>query len=1117
MALAVQEILLCLLLYGLTPGLVVFIIWNRRLRRKVLQYQQLEARRWELEQQYKRLVATVPVGIFRSDAAQQTVYANGRCCQILGLSPEQMAGEGWQRSLHPDDRDRVLQAWSQAIQEDRPFELEYRCQRPDGSVVWVYGQCLPERDAQDQQQGYISTLTDISAFKRSEAALQKSEAHHRALVAAIPDLIMRINRAGFYLEFTASPNFRVLGNLQDWVGTHVARRLPPEIAQKRLHAIDQALRTGSVQIYEQTLTFDGQVQIEEVRVAPYNEDEVLLLVRDISDRKSVVNQLRQSERRFRHAIEVAPFPIMLHAEDGEVLQINSVWTELTGYNHADISRVQDWAERAYGNKAAEVMAEVITRKYSLNARWDEGEFTITTQDGDQRIWQFSSAPLDPLQDGRRVVMSMAADVTEHRQAELALIQSEQRFRNIAANVPGAILRYVLHPDQSAAVVYMSPGCSDLWEVEAEATMEDANIIWNMVHPDDLADMAASVTRSAQTLEPWVYQWRITTPSGQPKWLEAAGRPERQDNGDVVWDTLVLDVSARKQAETALWESEARFRLVTENMSDLVCLHHPDGRYLYVTPSSQALLGYCPEELIDQDPYQFFHPEDRDRIRKAAHQMALRGEPHPIVYRMRHKTGEYLWLETITQPIFDSEGQLLHLQTTSRDVSDRVKAEEQLKHDALHDSLTGLPNRTLLLERLDLALKRAKRHPDFQFAVLFLDLDHFKVINDSLGHSIGDALLLAVANQLKTFVRETDVAARLGGDEFVLLIEEIEGLTEAIAVAERLLEAFKSPLLLNGREVFTSTSIGILTRGTSHRTAEDLLRDADLAMYRAKQDGRGHYAIFDRTLHVQAMQRLQLDTELRRGLENDEFVLYYQPIVSLRTGSIQGFEALIRWQHPDHGLILPGKFIPTAEETRLIVPMGRWVLQTACAQMAAWRAQLPEQSLRVSINLSVQQLQPDLLEHLDEALGQSGLPGAQLVLEITESMLVQKLETTDSLLLQLKARGIHLSIDDFGTGYSSLSYLHRLPADALKIDRAFVSPNERDARNQAIAESIVTLSNLLELNAIAEGIETLEQLQWLQSLGCELGQGNWFSPPLSTDQATVFLNQARPQLTTGTSQ
>ncbi|NER00386.1 MAG: diguanylate cyclase, partial [Cyanothece sp. SIO2G6] len=361
------------------------------------------------------------------------------------------------------------------------------------------------------------------------------------------------------------------------------------------------------------------------------------------------------------------------------------------------------------------------------------------------------------------------------------------------------------------------------------------------------------------------------------------------------------------------------------MSDLVCLHHPDGRYLYVTPSSYPLLGYYPDELLGRDPYEFCHPDDHHRVRRVAHEPALQQVPAPITYRMRRKDGAYIWLESLTQCILDENGQVKHLQTTSREVGDRIKMEQQLKHDALHDGLTQLPNRTLLIERLEIALKQIKRIPEKQFAVLFLDLDNFKVINDSLGHLVGDQLLLTITTKITRLVRETDLVARLGGDEFVLLLEEINGVVDAVWVAERLLEELRSPMILDEREIFASASIGIVLSNSQYQDPQALLRDADLAMYRAKHNGRGQYAIFDPAMHLQAMQRLQWDNDLRKALEDEQFVLYYQPIVNLKTFAICGFEALIRWQHPHRGFVAPLDFIPITEETGLIVPLGRWIL------------------------------------------------------------------------------------------------------------------------------------------------------------------------------------------------
>ncbi|MEM9163552.1 MAG: PAS domain S-box protein, partial [Cyanobacteria bacterium P01_F01_bin.4] len=402
---------------------------------------QLAARLQASEQRYASLVAAAPVGIFRTDAAGQCIYVNERWCQIAGLTPEAAAGEGWQKGIHPDDRDRISTEWYQSAQENRPFQLEYRFQHPDGVVIWVYGQSVAERDSDGQVIGYVGTITDISDRKQSEKALQESEAHQRALISAIPDLITRVSGDGICLEFASAPNFELVGgDPADFVGAHVSESLPTAAAQKRLAYMQRALETQSIQIYEQDLSTDGTTQIEEVRIVPYGEDEVLALVRDISDRKRAENRLRQSERRFRQAIADAPFPIMIHAEDGEVLQINAAWTELTGYTQSDIPTTQAWAQQAYGDGAASIFDNIIANKYALTSRWDEGEFTITARDGGQRIWQFSSAPLGPLPDSRRVVISMAADVTQRRQVETALRASEAQSRAILSAIPDYLFR-----------------------------------------------------------------------------------------------------------------------------------------------------------------------------------------------------------------------------------------------------------------------------------------------------------------------------------------------------------------------------------------------------------------------------------------------------------------------------------------------------------------------------------------------------------------------------------------------------------------------------------------------------------------------------------------------------
>ncbi|MBX2865140.1 MAG: EAL domain-containing protein [Leptolyngbyaceae cyanobacterium MAG.088] len=433
-------------------------------------------------------------------------------------------------------------------------------------------------------------------------------------------------------------------------------------------------------------------------------------------------------------------------------------------------------------------------------------------------------------------------------------------------------------------------------------------------------------------------------------------------------------------------------------------------------------------------------------------------------------------------------------------AERKRAQAMLFHNARHDHLTNLPNRASLTERLDLAINRVRRNPNYRYAVLFLDLDRFKVVNDSLGHVVGDQLLVETAKRLTRHIRDIDMVARLGGDEFIILLEDINNTEEVVRITERILADSQMPMCINDYEIFTSFSIGIVLGTPDYAQAVDLIRDADIAMYRAKAEGNNTYQFFDAVMHTQAMDRLTLETDLRRAIENEEFNVNYQPIINLQNLQLAGFEALVRWQHPQRGFISPSEFIPIAEETGLITLIDHWVFQRACRQLACWQKQFPDNDgLKISINFSAQDLlKSTLFQDIDMILNETNLDGNAITIEITERLLIDDIERTIDLLVKLAAKQIHISIDDFGTGYSSLNYLHRLPVHALKIDRSFVSQMQVNNRNYQVVSTILALSKQLGLIAVAEGIETQEQLQYLQELGCAFGQGYLFSPPLAAD-------------------
>ncbi|MEG4248253.1 EAL domain-containing protein [Microcoleus sp. Pol10D4] len=436
----------------------------------------------------------------------------------------------------------------------------------------------------------------------------------------------------------------------------------------------------------------------------------------------------------------------------------------------------------------------------------------------------------------------------------------------------------------------------------------------------------------------------------------------------------------------------------------------------------------------------------------------------------------------------------------------LEREEKLGHDAFHDALTELPNRAWFMNRLQQAIDLSYKREDYLYAVLFIDLDRFKVVNDSLGHLVGDQLLKSIARQLQVCLRHTDAVARFGGDEFVILLEDIQDIDEPNRVAERIQNQLRQPFNLNDYEVFTEISIGIIVSTMGYERPEDVLRDADIAMYYAKAQGRGRYEIFDPAMQTVAMTRLQLENDLRRAIALQEFCVHYQPIVSLSTGQLSGFEALVRWYHPSGRMYPPAEFIPVAEETGLINELGWWVLQEACHQISIWQQQFPQTPpLAINVNLSPVQLkQVNLVNRIEEILQQTGFPSYCLKLEITESCILETVSREEKMLKQLKALGILLCIDDFGTGYSSLSRLHEFPIDTLKIDRSFVSRIGLDNSGVEIIQTIVTLARSRDMDIVAEGIETPTQLQKLRELGCELGQGYLFSRPVDSEKATELL-------------
>jgi diguanylate cyclase (GGDEF)-like protein/PAS domain S-box-containing protein len=563
---------------------------------------------------------------------------------------------------------------------------------------------------------------------------------------------------------------------------------------------------------------------------------------------------------------------------------------------------------------------------------------------------------------------------------------------------------------------------------------------------------------------------------------------------------------RAKASRSLRESEERYQRLVELSPDAIIVH-TEGIIVFVNRAGVRLLAAkSSAELIGKPVTNFVHADNRESVRRRIDQTLYENVEVPFAEeKFVRVDGEEIQVEVGGVPfIYENKPSV---QVVARDISARKRIEEKLIHDAFHDALTGLPNRALFKEHLKLAVQRAKKKDPFLFAVLFLDLDRFKNVNDSLGHAVGDELLIGIARRLESHIRPVDRVARLGGDEFAILLDGIEDPSDATRVAERLQCELQLPFNVRGHDVFTSVSVGIAMSSTGYDGPEDVVRDADTAMYRAKALGKARYEIFDLEMHSRAVALLKLETDLRLAVERQEFRIQYQPIMQLGTNQVHGFEALVRWHHPERGLLMPSEFITVAEETGLIIPLGRWVLCESCRQVRLWQEEFPGyEALTLSVNYSGKQfMQTDVIEQIKLILEETGFDPCLLELEITESAVIENTRTVTEMILQLRNLGIRLSMDDFGTGYSSLSYLHNFPIHTLKIDRSFIS-NKGEVGDNEIVRTIIMLARNLGLDVVAEGVETEEQLAYLRTLDCEYGQGFLFSRPLDPNMVESTLQE-----------
>ncbi len=802
--------------------------------------------------------------------------------------------------------------------------------------------------------------------------------------------------------------------------------------------------------------------------------------------------LKQTQSAFASLFHHSPDPMAVTTfPEGRHLLVNASYarwlgrpaSEIIGQRPADLGIVHD------RRQFAQLRRQIRDRGSIQNIEIDSCFV------GGQTRTLLVSAELTQL-DGQTCLLSVGKDITERKATQVTLTAAEARFRAIFEQMGVGVCQASLDGHLTDA----NPGlCRLLGYRRADLV---GKTFPEITHPDDLGlDLQHYNRLLAGELDSFTIEKRYCHRDGGYVWVALTVCLVRDDQGEPLFSIGVSqDISDRKQeeaerqaAELALQASHRRIRNILESITDAFFALDQQWRFTYLNQRAEQVLRRSRQRLLGQNLWREI-PEvlgtnfSNDLRRAMAERVSL-----TVEHYMAHADS---WCEFHVYPT--PEGLAVYFQ----DVTDRKRIEERLAYEAFHDSLTGSPNRAYFMDQLTAAALAAKASGDVAFAVLFIDLDRFKVINDSLGHLVGDQLLVECAQRLDSAVREGDLVARLGGDEFAILLSTIATIDDALMAADRIHQVLQTPLLLAGREIFIRASVGIASNLTGAVEAVDFLRDADTAMYQAKAQGRGQTVLFDPAMHEQVSIRLTLENDLQRAIARHELTLHYQPIVDLATNQLIGFEALARWHHPHWGLISPAQFIPLAEETGLILTIGAWTQLVACQQLQIWRHLHPQAAdLVISVNLSVKQFaNPHLIDTIDETLAATGLSSDRLRLEITESALIDNPTMAESMIKALRERGIQLGIDDFGTGYSSLSMVHQFPMQMLKIDRSFIHSMEADSRGVAMVQAILALAKTLGMTAIAEGVETASQLHQLRQLGCPYAQGYYFAKPLPADQA-----------------
>jgi diguanylate cyclase (GGDEF)-like protein/PAS domain S-box-containing protein len=1015
---------------------------------------------------------------------------------------------GWAELVHAEDRASMTAYFENEVWgAGEDFDKEYRIVRvSDGAERWVHGMGRLEFDAQGRPAKMRGTIRDITGHKQAEIAVEERERLFRAITESSPMAIILSPGPWERVQYLNSAFTRIFGYTQEEVSC-VADWWPlayPD-AEYRLSIQNEWKSRVELMCNQETLLDpietevnckDGSRKIIQWGLVNIDQRHLVFGL-DLTESRAAERKIRESEARFRRFFEEnSSVMLMLEPSDGEIVAANQAACAFYGYPKEQFVGMHTWQ---INNPPPEQLAR--DREITLGSKCSIFNYRNRRSDGEERDVEVYSSPI--VLDGRTLLYAIVHDVTDRKQAERLLMESEQRYRATFEEAPMGIVHAA--PDGRFL------RCNERFaEIIGYAREEVCSLSYQKITlPEDLADATQVRERLLHEESATIRaEKQYIRKDGSLVWVRVSLTARRDREGILQYFIVVVEnIQARKESEAqlataaeALRKSEERYRTAFQTSIDSININRlSDGLYVDCNQAFLGILGYEREEVIGKSSLDLnIWADARDRmamvemVRQNSH---CRG----LEVQFRKKNGELIWGE-MSASLIEIDGTECVLSVV-RDVSHMKVAETTIRNLAFYDSLTGLPNRRFLTEKLYQVQSAART--DHSQALLFVELDHFKKLNETLSHSTGDLLLKEIAQRIRACVGESDMVCRLGGDEFAVMLGELsESVEEAAAqardVGERIRTSIGLPCVLDGRECITTASIGVTVFGADPPSIDELLQEADIALYQAKLAGRNAMRFFSPALQSAVNARATLEEDMRQAIKGKQFLLYYQPQVT--RGRVIGAEALIRWRHPKNGMVPPDAFIPLAEETGLILPVGDWVLEAACRQIAAWAGQKSTAHLTISVNISALQFrQPGFIETVLKALESTDANPRKLKLELTESMLVENIEDVISKMTVLKEHGLSFSLDDFGTGYSSLAYLKRLPLDQLKIDRAFVRDMLVDVTSGAIAHTVISLGRAMGLSVVAEGVETEEQRGYLAGLNCHSYQGTLFSPPLPVDE------------------